>query len=208
MLSKSIRHWGNRLDLAIIGNVIEEKSRVLDLGCGAGELLEPLIKAKKVNGMGIDIEREKIIKCIAKGIPVIQQDLNDGLANFKDKSFDYVILSQTLQVVHHPLFLLKEMLRVGYYGIVSFPNFGHYSIFLNLLFRRRAPRSKSLPFEWYDSPNIHVLTIKDFRDFCKEQHINILREFHYHGNSYSENRIFANTFSEGCVALISEEKTN
>ena len=206
MLSKSIRHWGNRLDLAIIGDVIKEKSRVLDLGCGSGELLEPLIKAKQVNGMGIDIEREKIIQCISKGIPVIQQDLNEGLSNFKDKSFDYVILSQSLQVVHHPLFLMKEILRVGRYGIVSFPNFGHYSILLSLLFRRRAPRSKSLPHEWYDSPNIHVITIKDFREFCAAHQIHILREFHYNGNSYSENRLFANTFSEGCVALISEKE--
>ncbi len=201
-MSKSLELFNNRLDLAIIGDMIETGSKVLDLGCGSGKLLEPLIREKGVKGTGIDIDQEKLISCIAKGIPVVQQDLNTGLANFNDLSFDYVVLSQTLQVVHHPETLLNEMLRVGRFGIVSFPNFGHFHLLFDLLFRRKAPRTRSLPYEWYNTPNIHVLTIKDFHEFCKQRGIRILREFHYHGKTYSERMLLANSLSEGCVALI------
>lgn len=204
-MSKHIELWGNRLDLAIIADMIDEGSAVLDLGCGSGRLLEPLIREKDCRGMGVDLDRDKLITCMAKNIPVIQQDLNSGLENFPDNNFDYVILSQTLQVVHHPERLLSEMLRVGKFGIVSFPNFGHYSLLLDLIFKRKAPRTKNLPYEWYNSPNIHVLTIKDFHEFCDQRGIRILKEYHYHGKSYSQNKIFANTFSEGCVALIAQK---
>lgn len=201
-MSTIIELWNNRLDLAIIGNMIEEGSKVLDLGCGSGKLLDPLIRSKGIQGTGIDIDQEKLIQCIAKGIPVVQQDLNSGLSKFNDQSFDYVVLSQTLQVVHHPEELLSEMLRVGRYGIVSFPNFGHFRLLFDLLFRRKAPRSRSLPYEWYNTPNIHVLTIKDFHEFCRARGISILKEYHYHGSTYSQRMWFANTLSEGCVALI------
>lgn len=193
-----------RIDFSLIGEWIEPKSRVLDLGCGDGTLLEYLIKTKEVTATGVNINSEEIIACAAKGISVIQQDLNEPLSNFKDQSYDYVILSQTLQVVKHPDRIMKEILRVGKKALVSFPNFSHYSIRFSLLFGGKMPRSKSLPWTWYDTPNIHHLTLKDFREFCEKYDIKILKEYHLIKKHYSSMRVGANWFSRACLALISK----
>ncbi|MCD6459668.1 methionine biosynthesis protein MetW [bacterium] len=155
-------------------SIIEPKSKVLDLGCGTGELLQRLINEKNVLGRGVEIDEKNIIKCIAKGLSVFQGNIDEGLAEYHDKSYDYVILNKTLQVTHKPEFVIKEMLRVGKKAIVSFPNFGHYSIRLNLMFTGKMPKTEILPFEWYDTPNIRLLTIKDFKTFCTKYSFKIL----------------------------------
>lgn len=159
-----------------IVNLIHPESKVLDLGCGKGELLETLIKKKNVIGHGIDINEENIIECIKKGVSVFQGDIDEGLLEYKEQSYDYVILSQTIQVVHKPLFVIKEMLRVGKKGIICFPNFAHWKIRWQLLFNGQMPKTKTLPFEWYDTPNIHHLTITDFKQACTKHSIKILEE--------------------------------
>lgn len=159
-----------------IVEIIPEGCKVLDLGCGSGDLLDLLIKNKKVKGYGIEIDLNNVIDCLAKGIPVVHGDIDLGLTGYADNSYDYVILSRTLQVVKKPLFVIQEMLRVGKYGIVLSPNFGNARIRFRLLFTGRMPKSKTLPFEWYDTPNIHLFTIKDFRNLCKTNNITIEKE--------------------------------
>lgn len=159
-----------------IVKLIPNGSKVLDLGCGTGELLESLIKEKGVVGHGVEIELKNIIECVGKGISVVQGDLDLGLTAHASNSYDYVILSRTLQVVRKPLFVIQEMLRVGKYGIVLSPNFGHARIRFRLLFHGRMPKSETLPFEWYDTPNIHLFTIKDFRMLCRNHRISIEKE--------------------------------
>lgn len=193
-----------RLDFSIIAECIENNSRVLDVGCGSGDLLYHLSSKKQVQAMGVDIDRDKIINCIAKGIPVILQDLNTGLANFKTDSFDYVILSQTLQVVHHPIRLILDILRIGKNAIVSFPNFGNWKVRFGLLLSGRMPKSKTFPYEWYDTPNIHNVTVKDFRDLCRNNNIKIIKEVNIRGKKYSERAFIPNLFSEGSVVLITK----
>jgi methionine biosynthesis protein MetW len=165
-----------RLDLEIISGLIQPESRILDLGCGEGDLLFRLMLEKKCSGQGIEIEDRNICICVEKGVPVIHADLNDGLKDYPDQSFDIVILSRTLQVVKRPDFILKEMLRVGRSGIVSFPNFGVLSVRSQLFFRGRMPVTRNLPYQWFDTPNIHLLTLSDFRQFCKEEHIRIMKQ--------------------------------
>ncbi len=165
-----------RYDLQIIGNFIKPNSKVLDLGCGDGTLLEYLKLTKNVIPYGVEISEKGIEKCIEKGVPVFQGDIDEGLLDYKNNSFDYVILSQTLQVTKKPYKVLMEMLRVGKKCIVSFPNFGYLTIRLYLLFKGRMPKVKFLPYNWYDTPNIHHLTIQDFYIFCKENNIRILKK--------------------------------
>lgn len=155
---------------------INKSSKVLDLGCGDGRLLEFLVNKKKVNAYGIDIKFDNIISCTQKGLSVFHGDLNEGLPGFSDNSFDTVILSQTLQQVQDPQLLLNEMLRVGKKGIVTFPNFAHYTVRFNLMFKGKAPKTKQLPYEWYDTPNIRVLSIKNFKELCKKLDIKIEKE--------------------------------
>ena len=152
----------SRKDYQIMSDLIEERSRVLDLGCGEGDLLAWLEQHKGVQGRGVEIAPEKVRRCVELGLSVYQGDINKGLADYPDSCFDYVILSQTLQVVRKPLELLREMRRVGRRIIVAFPNFGHWSVRISLLCKGRAPTTEHLPYDWYDSPNIRVLTILDF----------------------------------------------
>ena len=155
-----------RPDLAIVADWIKPESRVLDLGCGDGSLMQHLQNTKQVNGYGVDIADSDITQCIQSGINVIQMDLNEGLSEFDDNSFDHVVLTLTLQSMHRPDLLLKEMMRVGTEGIVTFPNFGHWKSRLNLALGGRMPLTRSLPNEWYDTPNIHLCTISDFEQLC------------------------------------------
>lgn len=175
-----------KLDYQTIQQWIKPGSRVLDLGCGRGELLDYLIRAKSVRALGVEIDADKITDCIEKQVNVVEQNIDKGLTNFADNSFDTVLLTQTLQAVHRPDFVLNEMLRVGKEGIISFPNFGHWMARAYLLTQGRMPVSKSMPHSWYSTPNIHFCTIKDFESLCSEQGIAILnRRF----QSDSENSV-------------------
>ena len=175
-----------RYDLQIIASWIESGSRVIDLGCGAGNLLKFLIARKQVTGTGIERNEAKVADCIAKGLSVLQGDINEEVFDYPDNTFDYVILSQTLQQVYEPDALIRSMLRIGKKGIVSFPNFSHWGPRLQLLLSGYAPITRQLPFEWYNTPNIRVITIKDFRKFIHEVGFNILKEVAI--NTHSEDR--------------------
>ncbi|ABI55692.1 methionine biosynthesis protein MetW [Alkalilimnicola ehrlichii] len=163
-----------RPDLAIISDWIAPGSRILDLGCGDGTLLAHLAGEREVTGYGLEIEPRKIVACLEKGVSVIQADLDKGLSDFKDQAFDYVLMTQTLQAVHYPDELLQEMLRVGREGIVTFPNFGNWRMRLYLGFHGRMPISRTLPHTWYNTPNIHLCTVRDFEALCAERGIEIL----------------------------------
>ena len=165
-----------RFDLRIISSMIKSGSRVLDLGCGNGDLLAWLTNGREVIGTGIEQDKQKAAHCISRGLSVLQGDLNEEVEDYPDGSFDYVILSQTLQQVFEPAQLLHSLARIGRKVIVSFPNFSHYSIRLQLLLKGVAPKNDQLPYSWYDSPNIRVITLKDFRKFSRDVGYNILKE--------------------------------
>jgi len=165
-----------RYDLQIIASWIEPGSKVIDLGCGEGDLLQHLISQKEVQGTGIELNEEKVARCIEKGLSVLQGDINAEVHDYPEGSFDYVILSQTLQQVYKPDNLIHAMLRIGQKGIVSFPNFSHWQIRLQLLLTGYAPVSRQLPYQWFDTPNIRVITLKDFRKFVQGVGLKVLRE--------------------------------
>lgn len=164
-----------RVDLELIGNWIKPRTRVLDLACGDGTLLAYLREHKQVTGYGIEIAPEHIVDCIQKGVNVIQTDLDAGLSDFDAESFDYVIMTQSLQALHFPDRLLDEMMRVGREGIVSFPNMGHWQCRLQFSLRGRMPVTRALGNNWYNTPNIHLCTIADFEDLCRQKSIGILQ---------------------------------
>jgi methionine biosynthesis protein MetW len=170
-----------RSDYAIISELVEPDSRVLDLGCGEGELLEWLAENKRVEGRGIELDGRKVQRAIARGVSAYQGDIDEGLSGYPDASFDYVILSQTLQESRFPLQVLQEMLRVGRHAIVAFPNFGHWSVRLSMLFSGRSPRTKCFPYQWYESPNIHFLTIRDFENLARAQRWTVERKIFLSG---------------------------
>lgn len=163
-----------RTDLNVVKSWIQPGSYILDLGCGDGALLADLTQNKRCSGYGLEIDHEKITHCLRKKINVIEQDLDVGLKNFESHSVDVVVLSQTLQAVRFPEKLLDEMLRVGRECIVSFPNFGHWRCRLHLALQGRMPVSKLLHYSWYDTPNIHLCTIKDFQKLCFDKGIRII----------------------------------
>ncbi|UCB50713.1 MAG: methionine biosynthesis protein MetW [Deltaproteobacteria bacterium] len=173
-----------RFDLQIVASWIEPGSKVLDLGCGEGDLLYYLKKHKQVDGTGIERAEAKVAHCIEKGLSVLQGDINEEVLDYPDKTFDYVIVSQTLQQVYEPDKLIKSLLRIGKKGIVSFPNFSHWGVRLQLLGTGYAPITRQLPYEWYDTPNIRVITIKDFRKFSKDVDFKILKEVAINTNSH------------------------
>lgn len=166
----------SRFDLQTIASWIKPKSKVLDLGCGSGSLLKLLQAEKEVQGTGIEINEEKAAQGIMQGVTIIQGDIHEEIKDYQDKAFDYVILSQTLQQVYRPALLIHEMLRVGRKGIVSFPNFSYYKNRLFFAFKGRAPISKELPYEWFDTPNIRIIPLKDFKRFCEIFGFKILKE--------------------------------
>lgn len=163
-----------RPDLSIIQQWVKPNSQVLDLGCGKGELLNFLKSEKGVRGYGLEINPEKITHCIANGVNVIEQNLDEGLSNFKDNSIDTVVMAQALQAVQRPDELVDEMLRIGKQAIVTFPNFGFWRTRLYLLLKGRMPMSEALPYNWFDTPNIHLCTFKDFEELCHNKGIRIL----------------------------------
>jgi methionine biosynthesis protein MetW len=163
-----------RADLSLIQDWITPGSRVLDLGCGDGELLSHLKACKQIFDCGVEIDNDRINTCLARGVNVIQQNIDKGLANFGTNSFDTVVLTQTLQAVHHPDLLVEEMLRVGKRCIISFPNFGYWRYRFYLMFKGRMPMSPHLPDTWYDTDNIHFCTVNDFGDFCRDRNISVL----------------------------------
>ena len=173
--------WLNR-NSDIIRAIVTEGSRVLDLGCGDGTIFRDLRQEKGISGMGVEIDEERIIQCVKNGVPVIQADIDRGLNDFKTGSFDFVILNRTLQNLKRPDFVIDEMLRVGRKAIVGFLNFGYIGVRLSLLLTGRMPVTRSLPLNWYDTPNIHFCTIADFKDLCGRKKIDILDAFYLSGN--------------------------
>jgi methionine biosynthesis protein MetW len=157
-------------------SLVTAGASVLDLGCGNGELLRRLTDERHVRGMGVEISEDAVVETIRQGLSVFQGNIDEGLADYGDASYDFVILNQTLQIIRRPAFVIEEMLRVGKKAIISFPNFGHWSVRLQLGFRGRMPRTRKLPFEWHDTPNIHLLTIRDFVHFCRKRRIRILEQ--------------------------------
>ena len=196
-----------RFDLQVIAGLIEEKSRVLDLGCGRGDLLEFLQREKRIEGYGVEIDEAKVIEAISRGLSVLQGDINEETRDYADNTFDYVILSQTLQQVYRPEEVIKEMVRIGKRGIVSFPCFNHYGIKLQLLLTSKAPVSEELPYEWYNTPNIRVITLKDFRIFCAKYKIKILKELaissHYKASTGKVVRFLPDQFARYGIFLLS-----
>lgn len=171
-----------RSDYALISQLIPERAKVLDLGCGDGALLAWLKEHKNVEARGVEIRRDLVQQAIARGVTVWQGDIEQGLADFPGDAFDFVILSQTLQETREPLRVMREMLRVGRRAVVAFPNFGHWRVRLAHLFSGRAPKTALFPHEWYDSPNIHFLTVVDFEEFCRRQNLGILRRMFLAGH--------------------------
>lgn len=194
------------LNYKVVCDLIEKNSKVLDLGCGNGELLELLKKEKNVQGFGVEINQDSLLEALVKGLSVIQGDIDKGLDEFQDKTYDYAILNQTLQSTKYPEMIIDEMLRVSKKCIVSFPNFAYWRVRFYLFFKGKMPKSKQLPYEWYDTPNIHLLTISDFFEFCKKRNIKIEKSVYLTRNK-SRSGFFikhiANFFSQEVVFVIS-----
>lgn len=196
-----VRELLGRSDYAIIGEIVEPRTRVLDLGCGEGELLQWLAANKGVDARGVEIDGARVQRAIARGVSVFQSDIDEGLADYPDGAFDYVILSQTLQETRDPRQVLREMLRVGRRGIVAFPNFGHWRVRTTMLVSGRAPRTNLFPYEWYESPNIHFLTVQDFEKLAAMDRITIERRYFLSGNRRITWR--PNLFAEVAIYQIS-----
>ena len=196
----------SKLNYEIITSLVGKGSKIIDMGCGDGELFKKLVDEKSVTGVGIELNQEKAIEAISKELSVIQADLDEGLGQFPDKSFDFAILSQTLQSTEKPDYVIDEMLRVGKKAIVSFPNFAYWKVRFYLMFKGKMPMSEALPYDWYNTPNIHLMTIKDFYDFCKSRNIKIQKSiFLTHGreNKNFWTRAVSGLFSEEAIFIIS-----
>lgn len=196
-----------KLGYSIITELIENGARVLDLGCGNGNLLAKLIKEKDVKGLGVEISQEKAISALQKGLSVIQGDIDAGLKEFQDKEYDWAVLNQTLQSTEKPDYVISEMLRISKKAIVSFPNFAYWKVRFYLLFKGHMPKSKALPFEWYNTPNIHLLTVNDFYEFCKRHGIKIQKSIFITNAKAKKNifmRRFSNFFAEEVIFVITK----
>lgn len=195
-----VRELLGRSDYAIISDIVEPGSRVLDLGCGEGELLEWLALNKGVEARGVEISGARVQRAISRGVSVYQGDIDEGLADYPDRAFDYVILSQTLQETHRPQRVIREMLRVGRRAIVAFPNFAHWSVRLSMLRTGQAPKTSLFPYEWYESPNIHFVTVHDFEDLIRMDNFVIERRYFLSGPR--KVTFMPNLFAEVAVYLV------
>ncbi len=191
-----------RLDYRVIADWVRPESSVLDLGCGDGELLSILVTERHVRANGIEIDEQAIYKCVEKGLSVFHEDIEEGLSGYPDESFDYVVMNGSLQQVKKPDTVFKDALRVGKKLIVGFPNFLQYSSRLQMLFSGKVPVTPSLPYEWYNTPNLHFLSISDFRDYCKLKGLKIEASAFFSGNR----RVGAlpNLFAEQGLFLLSK----
>ena len=199
---------GLHLNYDLLLDMVENNSKVLDLGCGDGYLLKLLKDKKNIRGNGIEIAQDEVIQCLEKGLSVIQGNIDEGLKQFADKTYDCVILNRTLQSTNKPDYVLEEMLRVGKKCIVSFPNFAYWRVRFYYFFKGHMPKSKVLPFEWYDTPNIHLLTIKDFFEFCEKRNIKIL-DATYTTKAKKKKilqlNLFSNLLAEEAIFVISKD---
>lgn len=193
------------VNYASIVDIVEENSSVLDLGSGDGTLLKMLKDKKNVQGKGIEIDENFVIQSIQKGVCTIQGDIDEGLKQFADKEYDYVILNSTLQTTEKPDYVIKEMLRVGKKVVVSFPNFAYWKVRFYLMFKGKMPKSEHLPFEWYNTPNIHLLTINDFFDFAKKNKFKILKSLYFTNGKIRKNvitRFISPLFVEDAIFIL------
>ncbi len=191
----------SKIENEIIASWIDSGASVLDLGCGDGKLLSLLISQKQIRAQGIEISESAIHSCVAAGLSVFQEDIDTGLSEYEADSFDYVILNQTFQQVKKPDYVLKEALRVGKRVIVGFPNFVYYPARFQLFFRGRVPVTSSLPYQWYDTPNLHFLSIADFKDYCKKNKIQVEKAAYITDNRRL--RFLPNLFAEIGLFLLS-----
>jgi methionine biosynthesis protein MetW len=191
-----------RLDYRIIAGIIPEGTNVLDLGCGKGELIEYLAKEKNAKVQGIELNEKDVYNCIEKGLNVFHSDIDSGLPDFPDKAFDYIILNQSLQEIKNVDFVVEEIFRVAKKVIIGFPNFAHYKARYMLFVEGKSPVTKSLPYEWHDTPNVRFLSIRDFTDFCKEKNFKI-EEAHFLGKE-KELHFFPNLFARDAIFVLTK----
>ena len=194
-------------EFKIIANLLPPQSRVLDIGCGDGTLIEALIREKSIDARGIELEEDNVKECISKGLSVIEGDAETELSQFPDKAFDFVVLSQTLQAFYQPENVLEQLLRIGGKVIISIPNFGYWQIRTSLLFFGKMPVAKSLPYTWYNTPNLHMCSIKDFYQLCEKKNIKIDKVIGINGKKISSiyriNLEMKNLLSEVGIFVIS-----
>ncbi len=191
----------DRIDYRVICENVGEGSRVLDLGCGEGDLLAILEKEKNAKTQGIELKEEAIYKCVEKGLSVFHGNIDAGLIEYPDKSFDYVILNQSMQEARNASYVINEALRVGKKAIVGFPNFAHLLARSRLFFKGRVPITRSLPYRWYDTPNLHFLSIWDFLDFCEDKNIKVLKKYYLGSRKFV--KFLPNIFALNAVFIIS-----
>jgi len=198
---------GTRIDHSIILDLIPPGAKVLDLGCGDGSLLAKLVQQKGVTGSGIEISEEGVRACIAKGLTVLQGDIDEGLRDYPDRSFDYIILNQTIQAAKKPDVVLSEMLRVGEKSVVGLPNFAFWRMRLYLMFHGRMPKTEFLPFEWYDTPNIHFCSILDFEEYCGKGSVTVEKKVYLSGGRGGRvlQGVRPNLFAESAVFQLSKK---
>jgi methionine biosynthesis protein MetW len=196
-----------RVDLQIIADMIASDARVLDVGCGSGMLLDYLSRYKQVDGRGIELSTQGVNACVSNGLSVIQGDANIDLKDYPDHAFDYVVLSQTLQAMYNPRVVLEQLLRIGRRAIISFPNFAHWRVRYHVAINGCMPVSETLPYQWYESPNIHFCTIKDFTVLCQEMGITVERSMSLDNSGSAVRRVdlapfLSNLFGEQAVFLL------
>ncbi|OPY76721.1 MAG: hypothetical protein A4E65_03112 [Syntrophorhabdus sp. PtaU1.Bin153] len=196
---------GIKADHRIIAQLVTTSSSVLDLGCGDGELLATLVREKNVRAQGIEIDDRAILECVERGLSVFHDDIDSGLSEYADKSFDYIILNQTFQQVKKPEVVLREALRVGKKVIIGIPNFAHINARVQIFFHGRTPVTGALPYEWHDTPNLHFLSVLDFIEYCGKRRITI-EEAHFVGTKRRV-KLFPNLFAQTGIFIISDKKT-
>lgn len=206
----SQRHDNTRIDHVLVADLVDPGSKVLDVGSDDGALLDILCERRNANGRGIELSQRGVNKCVARGLSVIQGDADKDLIYYPDDSFDYVILSQTIQATHNPKTVLEHLLRIGRKAIVSFPNFGHWRVRSDLMFHGRMPVNDYLPYSWYNTPNIHFCTVRDFVNLCAETNATIEKAHGLKANgegiSFDAPWWFWNLFAEQAIFLLSRKE--